>query len=99
MLKHVAVSPHRARADSVSLASSASCCSLGSLEHRHDSVTDLSHRTVSSLHSYSWFDFCEQSAQENTQVIGFTVFSSPVSHFLLRLNDVLLFPRMLVVLR
>ncbi|KAF9808844.1 hypothetical protein SFRURICE_010938 [Spodoptera frugiperda] len=45
MLKHVAVSPHRARADSVSLASSASCCSLGSLEHRHDSVTDLSHRT------------------------------------------------------
>lgn len=47
MLKHVAVSPHRARADSVSLASSASCCSLGSLEHRHDSVTDLSHRTVS----------------------------------------------------
>ncbi|KAL0849632.1 hypothetical protein ABMA28_013890 [Loxostege sticticalis] len=46
MLKHVAVSPHRARADSVSLASSASCCSLGSLEHRHDSVTDLSHRTT-----------------------------------------------------
>uniref|UniRef100_A0A2H1VBS4 SFRICE_034055 n=1 Tax=Spodoptera frugiperda TaxID=7108 RepID=A0A2H1VBS4_SPOFR len=46
MLKHVAVSPHRARADSVSLASSASCCSLGSLEHRHDSVTDLSHRTA-----------------------------------------------------
>ena len=47
MLKHVAVSPHRARADSVSLSSSASCCSLGSLENRHDSVTDLSHRTVS----------------------------------------------------
>ncbi|XP_063838984.1 uncharacterized protein LOC135088034 [Ostrinia nubilalis] len=46
MLKHVAVSPHRTRADSVSLASSASCCSLGSLEHRHDSVTDLSHRTT-----------------------------------------------------
>ncbi|OWR42735.1 hypothetical protein KGM_210885 [Danaus plexippus plexippus] len=45
MLKHVAVSPHRARADSVSLASSASCCSLGSLDNRHDSVTDLSHRT------------------------------------------------------
>ncbi|CAG4981863.1 unnamed protein product [Parnassius apollo] len=46
MLKHVAVSPHRARADSVSLSSSASCCSLGSLEHRHDSVADLSHRTT-----------------------------------------------------
>ncbi|XP_045762881.1 uncharacterized protein LOC123865710 [Maniola jurtina] len=46
MLKHVAVSPHRARADSVSLSSSASCCSLGSLENRHDSVTDLSHRTT-----------------------------------------------------
>ncbi|CAG4943520.1 unnamed protein product [Colias eurytheme] len=46
MLKHVAVSPHRARADSVSLSSSASCCSLGSLEHRHDSVGDLSNRTT-----------------------------------------------------
>ncbi|KPJ07084.1 hypothetical protein RR48_07931 [Papilio machaon] len=46
MLKHVAVSPHRARADSVSLASTASCCSLGSLEQRHDSVGDLSHRTA-----------------------------------------------------
>ncbi|CAH2104131.1 unnamed protein product [Euphydryas editha] len=49
MLKHVAVSPHRARADSVSLSSSASCCSLGSLENRHDSVTDLSHRTDQSV--------------------------------------------------
>ncbi|GBP68769.1 hypothetical protein EVAR_83502_1 [Eumeta japonica] len=47
MLKHVAVSPHRARADSVSLASSASCCSLGSLDHRHDSVAELSTRTAS----------------------------------------------------
>ncbi|XP_037866550.1 uncharacterized protein LOC101738478 [Bombyx mori] len=46
MLKHVAVSPHRTRADSVSLSSSASCCSLGSLDHRHDSVTDLSQRTT-----------------------------------------------------
>ncbi|XP_013187020.1 uncharacterized protein LOC106132209 [Amyelois transitella] len=46
MLKHVAVSPHRARADSVSLASSASCCSLGSLDQRHDSVADLSQRTT-----------------------------------------------------
>ncbi|KAG6441120.1 uncharacterized protein LOC115443280 isoform X1 [Manduca sexta] len=46
MLKHVAVSPHRTRADSVSLSSSASCCSLGSLDNRHDSVTDLSHRTT-----------------------------------------------------
>ncbi|XP_048484799.1 uncharacterized protein LOC105391035 [Plutella xylostella] len=36
MLKHVAVSPHRARADSVSLASSGSCCSLGSLDQRSD---------------------------------------------------------------
>lgn len=46
MLKHVAVSPHRARADSVSLSSSTSCCSLGSLDHRHDSVNDLSQRTT-----------------------------------------------------